>query len=108
MYSSIIEDSSFESQELVEWGNIRKKFSKHMKPKFDAEFGANFQLMSGLSENAVIQKFRKLNSEVDEYSRTVRDGNLGEYSPWLKSYKRNIAKDLEIPGIDCYFIILKF
>lgn len=28
----------------------------------------------------------------------MRDSNIGEYSPWLKSFKRNMAKDVEIPG----------
>ena len=41
------------------------------------------------------EKVRKIGAKVSYKSE---EGNLGEFSPWLKAFKRNMAKDLEIPG----------
>ena len=95
MIDNSSEDSSFEQ---VDWGNIRKTFAKYLKPRFEAEFGENGQLIGSLAESAIKEKMKKIRMEVNEFSKNIKDGNMGEYSPWLKTFKRNLAKDLEIPG----------
>lgn len=82
----------------VEWGSIRKNFAKFLKPVFEQEFGENGKLIASLSEKEIGEKMKRLAEKVNNYMTTVKEGNLGEYSPWLKSFKRNVAKDLEIPG----------
>ena len=65
---------------------------------FEKEFGENGKLIPNLCEEDLKKKLKVLSFEVGEYAKTAKEGNLGEYSPWLKSFKRNLAKDLEIPG----------
>ena len=97
MYANLIDCPMSESPNS-EWGNIRKNFSKHIKSRFTAEFGEHGQHVINFNEEELKQKLTKLNNEVNEYAKLKKEGNLGEYSPWLKRFKRNIAKDLEIPG----------
>jgi len=94
MFLQLIESNSADQ----EWGNMRKNFSKHIRPNFIAEFGETGEKITSLSDEEIKKKFSVLSREVAEYAKTKRTGNLGEYSPWLKRFKRNIAKDLEIPG----------
>ena len=82
----------------VDWGNMKKNFAKFMKPRFVDEFGVECKGLNGLNEAQLREKIDKMIKAVLEYQKTVREGNLGDYSPWLKSFKRNVAKDLEIPG----------
>jgi DNA-dependent protein kinase catalytic subunit len=102
MYTNLIDFSSSDysgSNDLVEWGNLRINFARNIKSKFEEEFGKNGSLILNLSEDYIKQKLDKLNKHVDEYSgKHVKDSNIGEYSPWLKMFKRNMAKDIEIPG----------
>jgi DNA-dependent protein kinase catalytic subunit len=84
--------------QLVEWGVIRKNFAKFVKPQFEAEFGESGRNITGLSDAQIGERIKKLVKIAEDYAKSSKDGNLGEYSPWLKNFKRNIAKDLEIPG----------
>jgi DNA-dependent protein kinase catalytic subunit len=90
--------SSLDSNEKV--GNIHKLFSTKFKAKFDEEFGVECANIKMLSNKQIEMKLKRLCSggEMNEFSKTLKDGNIGDYSPWLKSFKRNIGRDLEIPG----------
>jgi len=81
----------------VEHGKIRREFARFLKPLFKDEFGDNGKLLGTLSESELKERLNKLSARVKEHP--LKDGNLGDYSPWLKNFKRNPAKDLEIPGI---------
>ena len=81
-----------------EWGNMRKNFSKSIKTQFASEFGKQGEKVTTLTDDELKKKFATLSKQVADYAKIKRDGNLGEYSPWLKRFKRNLAKDLEIPG----------
>ncbi len=80
--------SSSQNDQLVEWGNVRRDFAKSFKNKFDEEFGKNGQLILSLNEDNLKEKVTHLRNEVDVYKKKMRDYNLGEYSPWLKTFKR--------------------
>lgn len=94
MYMQLIEPNT----DTTEWGNIRKKFSEEIRPCFISEFGESGERITALSEDEIKQKLKLLTKAVAEFTKTKREGNLGEYSPWLRRFKRNLAKDLEIPG----------
>jgi len=94
MYLQLIEPNNADQ----EWGNMRKNFSKLIQSNFIAEFGEHGQNITSQSDEEIKQKFTVLSKKVAEYAKAKPTGNLGEYSPWLKRFKRNIAKDLEIPG----------
>ena len=113
LYLSLIdESSSSSSQDMmesgVEWGNVRKKFGKHLSAEFKNEFGANGQKIMTLSEAEICQKFAKLSEIVKIFEKKAFDGNIGEFSPWLKKFKRNVTKDLEIPGKSWLFFSKAF
>ncbi|CAF0815340.1 unnamed protein product [Brachionus calyciflorus] len=80
-------------------GRIWADSSQLIKPLFMKQFGPDFKLLPQLSELDIKQKIQKICSEVSEYyKQKIVSGNLGDYSPWLKNFKRNLAKDIEIPG----------
>ena len=79
------------------FGKLRLEFIAKFKPIFDNEFGENGKLIKTLSDNEIITKCRYIAGKIqNEYK--MRDGNIGDYSPWFKSFKRNQAFELEIPG----------
>lgn len=82
----------------ADFGAIRKNFSKFLRPHFTQEFGNECKNIHNMSETDLRDKFKWLMGKVNDYSRSLKDGNLGDYSPWLRNFKRNLAKDLEIPG----------
>lgn len=88
--------SSQESEGLSNWGKIRQNFSKLFKKSFDDEFGVNGEKMKTLSDNDIQSKLRALSAKLQNCP--TMDGNIGDYSPWLKAFKRNPTTDLEIPG----------
>jgi hypothetical protein len=88
--------SELTSSEQVEWGAIRKKFAKQLKDKFEAEFGEMCCRLSKLGEQEIKTKLNKLTSEMAAFKSD--EGNLGDYSPWLRGFKRNVSNELEIPG----------
>ncbi len=98
LYTNLIEYNPSDDSSLdgVEWGIIKKNFSKFIKPLFESEFGENGKLLACLGDSEISTKMKVLIKEVAQYS--LKEGNLGDYSPWLKNFKRNLAKDLEIPG----------
>jgi len=98
MYYDLIDYTSQDDSNIdrVEWGNIRKSFSKELNKHFNEEFGENAQLLAGLNEATIKEKIRKIKSKMDSFRS--EEGNLGQFSPWLVAFKRNFAKDLEIPG----------
>ena len=78
---------------------MRKDFAKFLKPHFVDEFGENGRFLNGLSETELRKKLENLNFQVNnDYLKQMKEGNLTDFSPWLNSFKRNPAKDLEIPG----------
>jgi DNA-dependent protein kinase catalytic subunit len=99
MYYDLIDYSSQDDSNLdrVEWGNIRKNFSKELKKHFEQEFGKDAHLLRDLTEAGIKEKIRKIKAKTDLINS--EEGNLGQFSPWLVAFKRNSAKDLEIPGI---------
>ena len=101
LYFDLIDGGSSKDEarnfgEQVEWGNIRKAYSKELKIHFNEEFGTNAQQLSSLTEAVIKEKMKKINGKVA--SLRSEDGNLGQFSPWLVAFKRNAAKDIEIPG----------
>ncbi len=101
MYQNLIECSSNEfpndsekSSLQSEWGNIRKNFSKHIKTRFNSEFGDEGQDVIFLSDDEIKQKLNKLSNEVNEYTKLKREGNLGEYRYEL--IRLNKSKNLTI------------
>lgn len=96
-------DSSL-SQPSVEHGKIRLEFARFLKPLFDKELGDNGKLLGSLSEAELKDRLNNINSKVRDFP--IKEGNLGDYSPWLKNFKRNPAKDLEIPGYEVPIWIL--
>lgn len=99
LYSNLLEDPTNSETSQVEWGLIKKSFAKFMKERFEQEFGPSAKNITNLNE-AEIKRINKKLIEKDlmEYSKQFKGGNLGDYSPWLKEFKRNLAKDIEIPG----------
>lgn len=87
----------------IEHGRIRREFASFLKPLFIQEFGENGRLLADLTESQLKEHLTRLNGHMSKYA--MKEGNLGEYSPWLKNFKRNPAKDLEIPGLN---ILLKY
>ncbi len=87
-----------DTTQQVEWGVIRKNFSKFLKPHFETEFGEQGKNITSLNDAQIVEKVKVIGKLVQDYAQTSKEGNLGEYSPWLRNFKRNIAKDLEIPG----------
>lgn len=99
IYSNLIDFESQNENGLVEWGRIRNEFAKFAKPLFEKQFGSNAKMLSSLAESDIKSKIGQIYGEVTEYyKQKMITGNLGDYSPWLKNFKRNLAKDLEIPG----------
>ena len=83
--------------EQVEWGTVRKRFAAFLKQQFDQEFGAKGELLTSLGDEAVRNKLKQLESRASKFSESLHAaGNLGELSPWLRNFKRNFAKDLEM------------
>ena len=91
-------DSQQQQQQpsTIEHGKIRREFANFLKPLFVKEFGENGRLLGELTEAELKKRLESLRERVREYQ--VKEGNLGDYSPWLRNFKRNPAKDLEIPG----------
>jgi hypothetical protein len=87
---------SVESESENQWGKIRLGFAKQFKLHFDKEFGPNGEQMKTFTEKEINDKIINSNLKLIEYK--VHDGNIGDYSPWFKKFKRNSAVDLEIPG----------
>ncbi len=103
MYVNLIDWSAAENDlqentHVVEWGIIRKNFARFLKPHFEAEFGEQGKNIASLTDAQIAEKVKIIAKHLHDYAQTSKEGNLGEYSPWLKNFKRNIAKDLEIPG----------
>jgi DNA-dependent protein kinase catalytic subunit len=96
-YFNLVDVDSNENNS-IEFGKIRKDFANFLKPLFVEEFGENGKFLNNLSEDELRGKFSILNSKVNDYVKQMKEGNLADYSPWLKNFKRNLAKDLEIPG----------
>lgn len=94
-------DAASASPPLIEHGKIRREFARFLKPLFNEEFGDNGKNLATLTEAELKERLNNLNAKVREYP--MKEGNLVDYSPWLKNFKRNPAKDLEIPGI--YFLV---
>lgn len=82
--------------EMLEHGRIRREFAQFLRPLFKEAFGENGKLLPSLSESELKERLNALSSRVRDFH--MKEGNLGDYSPWLKNFKRNLAKDLEIPG----------
>lgn len=78
------------------FGKIRLDFANQFKTVFDDELGVNGQLLKTFNETEIDTKITILNSKLKTHK--ARDGNIGDYSPWLKTFKRNTTFDLEIPG----------
>lgn len=102
LYVYLFDDQCGEGSQ-VEWGIVKRHFSKFMKERFEGEFGLNGKSITQLQESEIRQKVKKLlDKDVNEYlnKHNVKNshGNLGDFSPWLKEFKRNLARDIEIPG----------
>ena len=88
IYSNLFDESSTESQ--VEWGIIKRNFSKFMKDRFEAEFGVNGKNIMSLAETEIRRITKKLiEKDLAEYSKQYKSGNLGDFSPWLR-YLNNV------------------
>ncbi len=98
IYMNLIDESSSQHSIEVEWGKVRKTFAENIKTHFDEQFGVDGSSILHLSEESLREKFKKLDSVIEAVNKNIKEGNLGDYSPWLKEFKRNLAKDLEIPG----------
>lgn len=80
-------------------GRLWNEFSNFIKPLFVKEFGDQFRLLLQLSELDIKNKLQLISLKVNEFcQKKPMNGNLGDYSMWLKSFKRIITKDIEIPG----------
>lgn len=90
-------DTSSISQPLIEHGKFRRTFSDFIKPLFIKEFGVEGRLLGDMPEIEFKRHMETLKKEIKS-KFPILEGNLGDYSPWLKNFKRNPAKDLEIPG----------
>jgi DNA-dependent protein kinase catalytic subunit len=103
MYSHLLDYSNDQISSSIQsqngsWGKIRVNFAKAFKSIFDENFGSNGNEIKSASESFLKERLARVLTKVHEYSTKNHDGNLGDYSLWLKHYKRNPAKDLEIPG----------
>lgn len=90
--------SSNQPQQQVEHGKIRRDFAQCLLPLFNQAFGNNGQLLATISETEFREKLNQMNKRIQQEC-PIRDGNLVDHSPWLSNFKRNLAKDLEIPGL---------
>lgn len=80
-------------------GRLWIEFSNFIKPLFSKQFGENFKLLTQLSELEIKNKLQNILIQVNEFcQKKPMSGNLGDFSIWLKGFKRNITKDIEIPG----------
>jgi DNA-dependent protein kinase catalytic subunit len=79
------------------FGKIKLEFITQFKPIFDNEFGENGKLIKTLNDNEIASKCRSIAGKINNDYK-VREGNIGDYSPWFKLFKRNQAFELEIPG----------
>jgi hypothetical protein len=87
------------TQRIEFCGRIWVDFSNLIKPLFSENFGEEFKLLPELAEAEINQKLKKIISDVNEhYKQKQIGGNLGDYSPWLRNFRRNLATDIEIPG----------
>ena len=91
LFINLIEYNSPDEENTaqIEWGVMKKNFAKFLKPHFVAEFGQNGKLIVSLSDVEIGEKLKTLKTHVSEYTQKTKEGGLGEYSPWLKNYKRN-------------------
>lgn len=97
IYLDLFDEPTSESQ--VEFGIIKKQFSKYIKEKFETEFGTDGKNLTSLSETEIRRSVKKLiEKDLSEYTKLYQTGNLGDFSPWLREFKRNLAKEIEIPG----------
>ena len=97
IYLDLFDEPTSESQ--VEFGIIKKQFSKYIKEKFETEFGIDGKNLTSLSETEIRRSVKKLiEKDLSEYTKLYQTGNLGDFSPWLREFKRNLAKEIEIPG----------
>lgn len=104
LYTSLID---IETQTNI-CGRLWTEFSNFIKPLFINEFGEEFRLLPQLSELDIKNKIQIISPKVSEFcQKNQMNGNLGDYSMWLKSFKRVITKDIEIPGMNffcfCFF-----
>ena len=97
LYTNLIEETG-DCSSQGEWGTVRRSFARHLSGRFKELFGEAGENVVQLGEEELKRKFAVLSKEAHEYARVRREGSLGEYSPWLKRFRRNLAKDLEIPG----------
>jgi DNA-dependent protein kinase catalytic subunit len=79
------------------FGKIKLEFITQFKPIFDNEFGENGKLIKTLNDNEIASKCKSIAGKINNDYK-VREGNIGDYSPWFKLFKRNQAFELEIPG----------
>ncbi len=83
IYLNLFDETSSESQ--VEWGIIKRNFSKFMKDRFEAEFGVDGKNIMSLAETDIRKIIKKLiEKDLAEYSKQYKSGNLGDFSPWLR------------------------
>ena len=82
------------------WDKMRSNFAKQFKQLFDAEFGVNGVNLDELSESELKEKIARLSVKIQEYSLHSKSGNLGDFSIWLKSFKRSTGKDLDSHVLD--------
>lgn len=83
IYENLFDNPSGESQ--IEWGIIKKSFSKFMRERFEAEFGAGAKNAQNMTEIDIRKTTKKLiERDLAEYAKQYKSGNLGDFSPWLK------------------------
>lgn len=97
MYAELIPPND-DSDENDKYSRMKIAFAKHAKAAIVKEFGIDGSELKNCSENEAKEKIKRVLSHVNSYASQNKTGTLGDYSPWLKNFKRNPAKDLEIPG----------